>query len=192
MFDNKLNAIQDIIEKKMSEKVSQLQITIDMLSKRTATLEKQLAEEKEKNTAISQDIRINFLSQLEELKNVVESERVSRLEKEAHILKQQAEDIMRCSERIESEKNIRDQQFLVLKDDIQQFNRDRVKQYEHLRQNVSEDIELLKQALRAEGKQREHTEEQMVTMIDSIVAEIQQSLRTVGSGGSALGRGNTL
>jgi len=179
MFDNKLNAIQDIFEKKISERYSQLQITIDMLTKRVGTLEKQLAEEKDKNAMISQDIRVNFLNQLDELKNVVESERVARLEKEAHILKQQAEDIMRCSERIENEKNTRDQQFSNIKDELQQSSRDRTKQHEHFKQQVIEDMDILKQALKAESKQREQTEEQMVTMIDSIVSEIQQSLRTV-------------
>jgi len=179
MFDNKLATVQESLEKKLSEKFSALQITIDIQSKRINTLEKLLADEKERNDKITQEIKIGVVGQLDDLKNLIEQEKVARLEKEAQILKRMTDDFNKMTDRLDSERILRDQALANLRDEIQRKDLDKMKNEQTFKQQIMEEIEVMKQNLKQEMLNREATEEHMVQTIDQIVQQIQESLHIV-------------
>ncbi len=179
MMENKFQQLQDEIDKKFGEKLSQQQLTIDVMTKRIANLEKQLSDEKEKTMKLMQDLRMNGMNQYDELKTMLENERVARLEKEAMILKKTAEDLNRVHEKLEFEKSYREQSQNALLQEIQKLDNDRTKQEQIFKQYTMDELEILKQSLRMEQQAREAAEEQLVQTIDGIVAQLQESLRIV-------------
>eukprot|EP01027_Heterolobosea_sp_BB2_P005264 GEZU01008073.1.p1 GENE.GEZU01008073.1~~GEZU01008073.1.p1 ORF type:complete len:182 (+),score=66.52 GEZU01008073.1:159-704(+) len=179
MFESQLSQMQEAIDKRVGERFSQMQISIDILTKRIVQLEKELADEKDKNAKLNHELRTTVAQHVSDLQAAIETERVSRLEKEAQLLKKMSEDLFRMSERIENEKSVREHSQAALREEFDKLTRGREKNDEKFKAMVLEEIDILKAGLRLESENRATSEEQMVQTIDQIVSELQESLRIV-------------
>lgn len=182
MFEGKLSAIQEAFEKKITEKFSQVQLSAEMLNKRIVQLEKELQEEKDKTKKFCETLQTTTVAGLEELKNMIESEKVNRLEKEAQILKKVSEDFTKVNERFDASKKATEGALNTLKQELKKKEVDTSKSDQLFRQQAMQDIENLKILLKNEMEDRQHTEEQMSQSIDQIVGQIHESLKLVSKG----------
>lgn len=179
MFETKLVQLQEAMEKKLSEKVITLQGTIDVLTKRVNTLEKQLADEKEKVEKLAQEVRIAIPNNFDEVKNSIDAEKVARLEKETQILKKMADDANRAQERTEHERQAREQSLVALREEAHKKEVEKLKHEQVFKQQVVEEMDMIRHSVKQEAATREANEEHIVATVDQIVQQVQESLSIV-------------
>jgi hypothetical protein len=173
------------MEKKMNEKFDHLLTSYEILTKRSASLEKIISEEREHTRKIINDLKLGILSQLEDLKSIVEQERVARIEKETQILKKLTEEVYKLSEKVQLEKSKKDQTLTMLREEFQKNEIERSQAHEHFRQRVLEELNIMKQALKAETENREAAQEQIAITIDQIVSKIKESFKMFSNNDSS-------
>ena len=181
MFEAKMKEMQDVMEKKFSDKSLQMQMNIDLLTKKIVSLEKELVNEREKNTQLVQKVSYDVQQNLQTIRNSLEQEKVQRTEKEAQQLRKSAEGIYSIQEKLEVERHAREVGMEGLRAAISKLSQDRDKHDEKFKSLVLGDIEQLKAAVRFEHDEREQQEEQLVQTMDQIVNQVQDALRVVSN-----------
>ena len=179
MFEGKMRDQQETMDRQFTDKFSQMQHNVDILTKKIVSLEKELVSEREKNAQLLQKVSYESQQSVQNLKNTMEQDKVQRMEKDAQLLRKSAEDVYRLQERMDVEKQARDLGFESLRDAISKLANDKDKHDEKFRSLVLGDIEQLKSAVRFEHDEREQSEEQLVKTMDQIVNQVQDALRVV-------------
>ena len=179
MCDNKINTIQDLIEKKMSEKFSQMQQTVDTLTKRVLSLEKCLAEEKDYSSKFSTSMKSGVLGQLEELRNLVEDERLNRLDRESQMMRKFNDEYYKLSQKLDTEKKSREIFMNSTREEIERIEQAKAKIDQDFRAQLFEEIDSIRDEIKVEKEQREIVDEQIVSSLDTIIKEVHDSLRLV-------------
>merc|ERR1711998_25971 len=100
--------------------MSAMQTTIEGLSHRCMYLERSLATEKTARQAEVQENNTLILKQIQDLRTAFEMERVSRLEREAQILKRIGEDKQQLLEKLDAERMSRESSVNVVRDELTQ------------------------------------------------------------------------
>eukprot|EP01064_Diplonema_japonicum_P028452 TRINITY_DN4362_c0_g1_i2.p1 TRINITY_DN4362_c0_g1~~TRINITY_DN4362_c0_g1_i2.p1 ORF type:complete len:244 (+),score=96.91 TRINITY_DN4362_c0_g1_i2:116-847(+) len=179
MFESKMKEMQVATDKKFTEKFTQVQLNVDILTKKIVSLEKELVSEREKNAQLIQKLNYEQQQSVQTLKNTLEQDKVQRMEKEAQMLRKGAEDAYRIQERLDIEKHARDVGFEGLREAIAKLSQDKDKHDEKFKSLMLADIEQLKAAVRFEHEEREQSEEQLVATMDQIVQKVEDALRVV-------------
>ncbi|KAG2375339.1 hypothetical protein C9374_009962 [Naegleria lovaniensis] len=179
LCDNKINTVQDVIEKKMNEKFSQMQLVIDTLSKRVINLEKLLAEEKDYASKFSNTMKTGVIGQLEELRSMIEEERMTRLEKEAQLTRKINDEYFKVSQKLESEKKARELFITSTREDMERVEQAKAKIDQDFRTRIFDEVDNLREELKRETEQREIVDEQIVNSLDTIIKQVHDSLRMV-------------
>lgn len=138
------------MEKKFADKFESIQITLDVTQKRVSALEKAIQEFRDFNQKSVNDLKLLVLSQVEEMKSSVDTDKVSRQEKETQNYRKLAEDIYHMSEKFTNEKERRDKAFHLLREEIQKIETERVQSFELFKGKVIEELNLMKQQLKNE------------------------------------------
>ncbi|KAF0974389.1 hypothetical protein FDP41_006421 [Naegleria fowleri] len=179
LCDNKINTVQDAIEKKMNEKFCQMQLVIDTLSKRVINLEQLLAEEKDYASKFSNTMKTGVIGQLEELRSMIEEERMNRMEKEAQLTRKINDEYFKVSQKLESEKKARELFITSTREDMERVEQAKARIDQDFRTRIFEEVDNLREELRRETEQREIVDEQIVNSLDTIIKQVHDSLRMV-------------
>merc|ERR1712028_235139 len=126
--DAEILQIRELLESKADEeamhqlltKIAQMQSTIESLSYRCIYLERQQAKDREKSQKELEENNSLILKQVHDFRTAFEMERVSRLEREAQILKRIGEDKQQVLEKLDAERMSRESGVNVVRDELTQ------------------------------------------------------------------------
>jgi len=177
--DNKINTVQDMIDKRLTERFAQMQMSVDGLTKRVFVLEKMLADERDMSNKFTTTMKTGVQGQLEELKAMIEDERLNRLEKETQMTRRMNEEYSKISQRVEFEKKARENFMVSTREDVQRIEEAKAKIDKDFRTQLFDEVDVLREDLRQEKENREAIDEQIVASLDSIIKQVQDSLRMV-------------
>lgn len=176
LFENSLAELRDSFERKLHERTQFLQSQVDGLQKRCAQLEKELSDEREaKNRAVEETGNL-LMREINMLQSALDAEKVSRLEKEAQLVKKEADDTYKLNGLIESERLTRDQTIQTLREEIEKSNRVRDANSDRFQARCVEEIESVKVGLRMETESREASEEEIVRTMKDVIGELREGL----------------
>merc|ERR1719345_212083 len=126
--DAEILQIRELLESKADEeamhqlltKIAQMQSTIESLSYRCIYLERQQAKDREKSQKEIEDNNAQILKQVHDFRTAFEMERVSRLEREAQLLKRIGEDKQQLLQKLDAERMARESSVNVVRDELAQ------------------------------------------------------------------------
>merc|ERR1711918_270660 len=126
--DAEIAKIRELLEGKADEeamhqmltKLAQMQSTIESLSYRCIYLERQQAKDREKSQKEIDDNNVQILKRVHDFRTAFEMERVSRLEREAQLLKRIGEDKQQLLQKLDAERMARESSVNVVRDEIDQ------------------------------------------------------------------------
>merc|ERR1712028_42540 len=126
--DAEILQIRELLESKADDeamhqlliKIAQMQSTIESLSYRCIYLERQQAKDREKSQKEIEDNNAQILKQVHDFRTAFEMERVSRLEREAQLLKRIGEDKQQLMEKLDAERMARESSVNVVRDGLAQ------------------------------------------------------------------------
>ncbi|KAL9652816.1 hypothetical protein ABK040_010848 [Willaertia magna] len=173
IIENKVNSIEDTIEKRVEDKFLTMKLTIDALTKKVGDLERKL-EESQPQFQRNNINALNVLEQLQHVKSLIEEERILRLEKEAQLLRKISDEISKFNQKFDFERSSRESFMSSVREEVIKEKIDK-----DLKKRLFNEIDLLKEELRIERETREQIDEQIVGSIDAIVKQVQESLRIV-------------
>merc|ERR1711907_158325 len=104
----------------MLKQMAAMQATIEGLSHRCMYLDRSLAKEKEQRQKDLEENNALILKQVHDFRTAFEMERVSRLEREAQILKRIGEDKQQLLEKLDAERMSRESSVNVVRDELTQ------------------------------------------------------------------------
>merc|ERR1711934_66912 len=104
----------------MLKQMAAMQATIESLSYRCIYLERQQEKEKEQRQKELEENNAVILKQVHDFRTAFEMERVSRLEREAQILKRIGEDKQQLLEKLDAERMSRESSVNVVRDELTQ------------------------------------------------------------------------
>jgi len=160
------------------ERFTQQQINVDTLTKKVASLEKELGGERERNVALQQRVD-DGIGQVRALQSYIDQDRIHQKEKEAQLLRKCAEDIHRLQGRLDSEVHARELSNESLREAVGRLGQEKTKDDDRFKTLVLGDIETLKQAVRMETEEREQMDDSLVATMDQMIHQVQDALKVV-------------
>jgi len=173
MFESQIQALTEKAELDLNERIQPLLEGTETSARRIAVLEKELKEEREQRVAESEEISTTLNKQLSALRTTFEMEKVSRLEREAQILKRVGDDIFRIQEKLDAERVAREAALTSLRDELDSSAHSRAKADEKFQIRMMEEINNLRNTMFTELKERENAENQIVATLDDVVLGLQ-------------------
>ena len=120
-------------------------------------------------------------AKLDETRQAIDDEKVSRLEREAQILKRTGEDIFRLQEKIDGETTVREAALQTLHTEIHGSITNRTGADEKFHSLILGEMASLKNKLQTEQEQRRSEDEQIVLAINAYTKALQDGLRIVNT-----------
>eukprot|EP01062_Namystynia_karyoxenos_P005292 TRINITY_DN11876_c0_g3_i1.p1 TRINITY_DN11876_c0_g3~~TRINITY_DN11876_c0_g3_i1.p1 ORF type:complete len:296 (+),score=157.62 TRINITY_DN11876_c0_g3_i1:84-890(+) len=179
LLESRIAELQDGIERKVSDRLTQMQLNVDILTRKLVSLETELQQERENNQALLERLNHTVAQEVKNIRSTLDHEKVLRMEKEAQLLRKSAEDVYQLQERLNAEKSAREIGVSGVRDALAKLAKDKAKEDEKFKTGVLGDIEQLKNAVRFEHEERKEAEEQMVQTMDQIVKQVHESLEVV-------------
>eukprot|EP00756_Hemistasia_phaeocysticola_P057674 Hpha_TRINITY_DN3427_c0_g1::TRINITY_DN3427_c0_g1_i1::g.32661::m.32661 len=179
MFEARLIEVQGSIERSLTERNSQMQLNIDIITRKMVSLEAELAQERDTNRQLLEKLSQSVNQEVKNIRSTLDHEKVLRMEKEAQLLRKSAEDVYQLQEKLNAEKSAREVGLNGLRDAIAKFSKERTKEDEKFKSGVVSDVQQLKAAVRCEHDERKESEEQMVNTIDQVVKQVNEALQVV-------------
>eukprot|EP01062_Namystynia_karyoxenos_P005293 TRINITY_DN11876_c0_g4_i1.p1 TRINITY_DN11876_c0_g4~~TRINITY_DN11876_c0_g4_i1.p1 ORF type:complete len:306 (+),score=146.82 TRINITY_DN11876_c0_g4_i1:80-919(+) len=179
LFEGRMQEMREALRREFTDRLTQQQMSVDVLTKKLVSVEKDLAMEREKNAQLLDKLDKGMSQEVRNIKATLDQDKVHRMEKEAQLLRKCAEDIYRLQERLDVEKHAREVAMEGFRDCIGGLGQDKTKDDDKFKSMVLNDLEQLKSAVRYEHEEREQAEEQMVQTMDQMVRQVQEALRVV-------------
>ena len=179
MLEQRIKEVTESIDKKVSEKLVLMQHNIDIVTKKMERMTVELAAERDKTSRLTQELRNQYQTGLQEMKHGVEFEKSQRMEKEAMLLKRLTEDVHRLQERLDVERHMRESLAKQIQTPPPPSNSKSLD--DKFKAHVLDDIECLKVAIRMECETRERGEENLASTMDELVRQVHAGLRQIPS-----------
>eukprot|EP00759_Apiculatamorpha_spiralis_P004909 PhF_6_TR12955/c0_g1_i2/m.20454 len=179
MMEHKLKTLVETVDRKCNDRLVVLQHNIDIISKKLDRVVTEVAEERDKTTALTMELRSQYHSGLQEIRQGVEHEKSQRLEKEAAMVKKLTEDVLRLQESMDFERKTRDTSLQNCFEELQRITHavtpeGRIQEKFYAR--VADDILSLKAGIRRATELREQGAESLTAAMELLVQEVQVGL----------------
>ena len=180
-MDVRARDIRESLEQKAAARLMDVHKAVDLLTKRVDTLGAELAQEREKNVRLTQELKFQSTQGVQDVKSALGHERAQRLEKEQLLGKKLTEDVFRLQERLDVERHAREQMVGEVRSDLGRAARKREKSDVRLLLQLQDDVRAMAGALEAERDQRERGEEQLAATMDDMVGQVNQGLQALAA-----------
>ena len=164
------------VEKKFSEKLIHMHVSVDGVTKQLEKLQHELAVEREKNVRLTQEVKYFATKGVEDIRDAMTQEKNHRIEKEGLLQKKLSEELVRLQERLDVEKHARETMVKAARDEIARAGKQREKSDERVLTRMREDLQILKANYAAEVETREKGEEQLAAAMEDLVSQVQLGL----------------
>lgn len=180
-LDKQLEAMDAKFTKQLGDMQAGLKASLDSLSRTFAELHNGLKQESEQRRMDIEHLAQGVAAKLDETRQAIDDEKVSRLEREAQILKRTGEDIFRLQEKIDGETTVWEAALQTLHTEIHGSITNRTGADEKFHSLILGEMASLKNKLQMEQEQRRSEDEQIVLAINAYTKALQDGLRIVNT-----------
>ncbi|KAF4676029.1 hypothetical protein FOL47_006830 [Perkinsus chesapeaki] len=181
MFEMQITAAQERMETFFTDRLDQLQGTVDAISERVAAVERDFATERERYIRDIEEKNASVARDVSALHNAMESDRISRQERETNVAKRLADLEYRTEGRLEQERVSRETKLSELRETVTECKRLREKGDEKFQSFILEEVAAIKNNLVLEAQQREQCDDDIVQALNHYTRALQDALRIVNS-----------
>merc|ERR1719231_1239502 len=185
MFEAKIDKLQKEFRTELREVFEPLQSQIDRLVGRVERLELTMEEEKRDREKEIQKANKEILDKFSEHQKQFEVEKVTRLQREAQVLKRVGDEVFRMQQKVTAERASREAAIVLMKDDFMTAHKAREKADEIFKGEMLRKMAVVEKDLEVETKNREASEEQLVNALNDYTQALQDGLRIVNRASGA-------
>ncbi|KAG8458125.1 hypothetical protein KFE25_011680 [Diacronema lutheri] len=178
-YEEKLEAMQTSFREQIKASTDALRAEIRGLHDHIARLEARMDEERENREREIQRHNHDVLSKFDAHTKEFEIEKVTRLEREAQLLKRIGDEAFRVQQKIAQERIHRDGEIVQMKDEFWAATKSRDKADEVFKSEMLRKMGVVQRELDVETKARELSEEQLVNAINDYTKALQDGLRVI-------------
>jgi len=179
MFESQIAAIQDRLEAIFVDRLDKLQASVDGLSDRMGTVERDFAltreqyiqDIEEKNAVVAKDTN--------SMQNAFENEKVDRRERELAISKKLGDHETRTQGALEAQTASREQKYQALRSELEDIKRARDEGDDKFQTFILEEVAAVKNGLVAESHAREQSDDDIVQALNHYTKCLQDALRII-------------
>jgi len=179
MFESQIAAIQDRLEAIFIDRLDKLQSSVDGLSDRMGTVERDFAltreqyiqDIEEKNAVVAKDTN--------SMQNAFENEKVDRRERELAISKKLGDHETRTQAALEAQTASREQKYQALRSELEDIKRVRDEGDDKFQTFILEEVAAVKNGLVAESHAREQSDDDIVQALNHYTKCLQDALRVI-------------
>jgi len=179
MFESQISSIQDRLEAIFIDRLDKLQLSVDSLSDRMSTVERDftltreqyIQDIEEKNGTVAKDTNA--------MQNSFENEKVDRKERELAISKRLGDHEARTAAALEAQADSREQRYQSLRGELEEIRRAREKGDDKFQTFVLEEVAAVKNGLVAESRAREQADDDIVQALNHYTKCLQDALRII-------------
>uniref|UniRef100_A0A6V4UDE8 SF-assemblin n=1 Tax=Prymnesium polylepis TaxID=72548 RepID=A0A6V4UDE8_9EUKA len=179
MFENKITRLQQDFKEELRQVFEPLQTQIDTLVQRVEDIEKTMADEKRDREKEIQRANKEILDKFSIHQKQFEVEKVTRLQREAQVLKRVGDEVFRMQQKVTAERASREAAIVLMKDDFMAAHKAREKADEIFKGEMLRKMAVVEKDLEVETKNREASEEQLVNALNDYTQALQDGLRIV-------------
>eukprot|EP00668_Euglena_longa_P048233 GGOE01065298.1.p1 GENE.GGOE01065298.1~~GGOE01065298.1.p1 ORF type:complete len:292 (+),score=121.65 GGOE01065298.1:104-979(+) len=173
VFEGRLKEIAERIEAAYAAKLDDMKLSIDVLTKKVVSLEKELVSERERTARLASELRHASTNSVADVKAALEQEKATRLERETQILKKIAEDTRQTQDKVEQERTERAAAVTTVREELSKELRYSDNVNEKFRAKTLDELDALKAAIRVEAQVRESGEENLAHSLSVVVSEFK-------------------
>jgi len=179
MFESQISSIQDRLEAIFIDRLDKLQLSVDSLSDRMSTVERDftltreqyIQDIEEKNGLVARDTN--------GMQNAFENERVDRKERELALSRRLQDHEARTSAGLEAQGGNREQRYRALRSELEEVKRHREKGDDKFQTFILEEVAAVKNGLVAESHAREQADDDIVQALNHYTKCLQDALRII-------------
>lgn len=179
MFESQISSIQDRLEAIFIDRLDKLQLSVDSLSDRMSTVERDftltreqyIQDIEEKNGLVARDTN--------GMQNAFENERVDRKERELALSRRLQDHEARTSAGLEAQGGNREQRYQALRSELEEVKRHREKGDDKFQTFILEEVAAVKNGLVAESHAREQADDDIVQALNHYTKCLQDALRII-------------
>mmetsp|Transcript_62710 Transcript_62710/g.176855 ORF Transcript_62710/g.176855 Transcript_62710/m.176855 type:complete len:269 (-) Transcript_62710:101-907(-) len=179
MFESQIMSIQDRLEAIFIDRLEKLQLSVDSLSDRMTTVERDFTLTREQYIQDIEDKNAVVAKDTNGMQNAFENEKIDRKERELTISKKLGDHEMRTQTQLEAQNNNRDQKYQSLRGELEEIKRVREKGDDKFQTFILEEVAAVKNGLVAESHAREQADDDIVQALNHYTKCLQDALRII-------------
>mmetsp|Transcript_31699 Transcript_31699/g.62259 ORF Transcript_31699/g.62259 Transcript_31699/m.62259 type:complete len:268 (-) Transcript_31699:130-933(-) len=179
MFESQITSIQDRLEAIFIDRLDKLQLSVDSLSDRMASVERDFTLTREQYIQDIEDKNAIVAKDTNGMQNAFENEKIDRRERELAISKKLGEHEARAQAGLETQVNDREQRYQSLRGELEEVKRAREKSDDKFQTFILEEVAALKNGLVAESHAREQADDDIVQALNHYTKCLQDALRII-------------
>jgi len=179
LFETKITKLQQDFKEELRQVFEPLQTQIDTLVQRVEDIEKTMGDEKRDREKEIQRANKEILDKFAAHQKQFEVEKVTRLQREAQVLKRVGDEVFRMQQKVTAERASREAAIVLMKDDFMTAHKAREKADEIFKGEMLRKMAVVEKDLEVETKNREASEEQLVNALNDYTQALQDGLRIV-------------
>lgn len=179
MFETKITKLQADFKEDLRQVFEPMQAQIDALVQRVELIEKTMGDEKRDREKEIQRANKEILDKFSAHQKQFEVEKVTRLQREAQVLKRVGDEVFRMQQKVTAERSAREAAIVLMKDDFMAAHKAREKADEIFKGEMLRKMAVVEKDLEVETKNREASEEQLVNALNDYTQALQDGLRIV-------------
>jgi len=179
MFESQIVSIQDRLEAIFIDRLDKLQLSVDSLSDRMASVERDFTLTREQYIQDIEDKNAIVAKDTNGMQNAFENEKIDRRERELAISKKLGEHEARAGAGLDAQFNDREQRYQALRGELEEVKRAREKSDDKFQTFILEEVASLKNGLVAESHAREQADDDIVQALNHYTKCLQDALRII-------------
>jgi len=179
LFETKITKLQQDFKEDLRQVFEPLQAQIDTLVQRVEDIEKTMGDEKRDREKEIQRANKEILDKFAVHQKQFEVEKVTRLQREAQVLKRVGDEVFRMQQKVTAERASREAAVVLMKDDFMAAHKAREKADEIFKGEMLRKMAVVEKDLEVETKNREASEEHLVNALNDYTQALQDGLRIV-------------
>merc|ERR1719330_245623 len=172
-------ALQAMFESQIANIQDRLQLSVDSLSDRMSTVERDFTLTREQYIQDIEDKNAMVAKDINGMQNAFENEKINRRERELVIAKKLADHESRTQAALEAHATDREQRYQALRDELEESSRAREKGDDKFQTFILEEVAALKNGLVAEDHAREQADDDIVQALNHYTKCLQDALRII-------------
>lgn len=179
MFESQIATIQNRLEAIFMDRLDKLQLSVDGLSDRMATVERDFTITRELCIQDIEDKNAMVAKDINGMQNAFENEKVNRRERELVICKKLGDHESRTQSSLEQLTADREARYQALRGELEEIKRTREKGDDKFQTFILEEVAALKNGLVAESHAREQADDDIVQALNHYTKCLQDALRII-------------
>jgi hypothetical protein len=179
MFESQIASIQDRLEAIFIDRLDKLQLSVDSLSDRMSTVERDFTLTREQYIQDIEDKNAIVAKDTNGMQNAFENEKIDRRERELAISKKLGDHEAKTQSALETLGGNREQKYNTLRGELEEIKRMREKGDDKFQTFILEEVAAVKNGLVAESHAREQSDDDIVQALNHYTKCLQDALRII-------------